>query len=65
MALQRRLWRVNEAFARFNLAACIKAGLEGQGYRVGDPVAPQAPLTAEERRLVMAALAGLDELAAA
>src|SRR6202171_688643 len=25
LVLQRRLWRVNEAFARFNLAACIKA----------------------------------------
>src|SRR5215468_7576326 len=25
MVLQRKLWRVNEAFARFNLAACIKA----------------------------------------
>jgi 4-hydroxy-tetrahydrodipicolinate synthase len=23
VALQRRLWRINEAFARFNLAACI------------------------------------------
>jgi 4-hydroxy-tetrahydrodipicolinate synthase len=52
MALQRRLWRGNEVFARFNLAACIKAGLEIQGYAVGDPVAPQAALTAEERRVV-------------
>src|SRR5215469_4096919 len=26
MALQRRLWHLNEAFARYNLAACIKAG---------------------------------------
>ena len=42
MALQRRLWRINEAFARFNLAACIKAGLDIQGYAVGDPVPPQA-----------------------
>jgi 4-hydroxy-tetrahydrodipicolinate synthase len=57
MALQRKLWKVNEAFARFNLAACIKAGLEGQGYAVGDPIAPQAPLTADERRVVGAALA--------
>jgi 4-hydroxy-tetrahydrodipicolinate synthase len=31
MELQRRLWQINEAFARFNLAACIKAGLEAQG----------------------------------
>jgi 4-hydroxy-tetrahydrodipicolinate synthase len=60
MALQRRLWKVNEAFARFNLAACIKAGLESQGYAVGDPIAPQAPLTADERRVVAAALAEVD-----
>ena len=52
MPLQRKLWRVNEAFARFNLAACIKAGLQIQGYAVGDPVPPQAPLTAEERKIV-------------
>ncbi len=57
MELQRRLWRINEAFARFNLAACIKAGLELQGYEVGDPVPPQPALTAEERRVVAAALA--------
>ena len=44
MALQRRLWRVNEAFARYNLAACIKAGLSIQGYDVGDPVPPQQAL---------------------
>ena len=59
MALQRRLWRINEAFARFNLAACIKAGLDIQGYAVGDPVPPQAPLTAEQRKVVEAALRDL------
>ena len=56
MALQRKLWRINEAFARFNLAACIKAGLEIQGYDVGDPVPPQAALTSEQRRIVEVAL---------
>jgi 4-hydroxy-tetrahydrodipicolinate synthase len=56
MTLQRKLWRINEAFARFNLAACIKAGLAIQGYDVGDPVPPQAPLTAEQRKVVEAAL---------
>src|SRR5262245_32845694 len=55
MALQRKLWRINEAFARFNLAACIKAGLLIQGYDVGDPIPPQAPLTAEQRKAVAAA----------
>ncbi len=59
MALQRRLWTVNEAFARFNLAACIKGGLQGQGYDVGDPVPPQAALTADERRQVDAVLTDL------
>ncbi len=56
MELQRKLWRINEAFARFNLAACIKAGLSIQGYDVGDPVPPQAALTAEQRAVVEAAL---------
>jgi 4-hydroxy-tetrahydrodipicolinate synthase len=56
LALQRKLWRVNEAFARFNLAACIKAGLAMRGYDVGDPVAPQAALTADERKVVEAVL---------
>jgi 4-hydroxy-tetrahydrodipicolinate synthase len=52
MKLQHELWRINEAFARFNLAACIKAGLQIQGYAVGDPVPPQASLTADERKAV-------------
>jgi 4-hydroxy-tetrahydrodipicolinate synthase len=59
MKLQRELWRINEAFARFNLAACIKAGLQIQGYDVGDPVPPQAPLNAEDRKVVEAILAAL------
>ena len=59
MPLQRNLWRVNEAFARFNLAACIKAGLQIQGYDVGDPVPPQAALNPAERKAVAAILAEL------
>jgi 4-hydroxy-tetrahydrodipicolinate synthase len=59
LKLQRRLWRLNEAFARYNLAACIKAGLAIQGYDVGDPVAPQAALTADERKAVEAVLRDL------
>ena len=56
LVLQRRLWRVNEAFARYNLAACIKAGLAIRGYDVGDPVPPQAALTTDERKAVEAVL---------
>jgi 4-hydroxy-tetrahydrodipicolinate synthase len=65
MELQRKLWRINEAFARFNLAACIKAALQHQGYDVGDPVAPQRALDADERRVVAAALDALAEPATA
>ena len=50
----------DEAFARFNLAACIKAGLQIQGYDVGDPVPPQAALTADERKAVEKTLKELD-----
>lgn len=60
LALQRRLWRLNEAFAKYNLAACIKAGLAIQGYAVGDPVAPQAALSSEERKAVEAVLRDID-----
>jgi 4-hydroxy-tetrahydrodipicolinate synthase len=59
MKLQRKLWRVNEAFARYNLAACIKAGLAIQGYDVGDPVPPQAALSPDERKTVAAVLRDL------
>ncbi len=44
MQAQRPLWGVNEMFARHNLAACVKAGLALQGFDVGAPVPPQAPL---------------------
>src|SRR5664280_2151058 len=62
MTLQRELWRINEAFARFNLAACIKAGLRIQGYAVGDPVPPQAALSLEERKVVEGILADVAKL---
>ena len=65
MALQRRLWQINEIFARFNLAACIKTALAIKGYDVGDPVPPQAALGAKEREMIAAALADVERLVAA
>jgi 4-hydroxy-tetrahydrodipicolinate synthase len=59
MKLQRDLWRINEAFARFNLAACIKAGLQMQGYAVGDPVPPQTALGPADRAAVESILADI------
>lgn len=44
MELQRPLWRINEIFARYSIAACIKSALNLQGFDVGDPIAPQQPL---------------------
>ena len=56
MALQRELWRVNEAFARFNLAACIKAGPADPGLRRRrSGAAAGRRLSAEERKAVGAA----------
>ena len=62
MALQRPLWRLNQAFARYNLAACIKGGLELQGYAVGTPLPPQAPLPREGIEEVRQALAAIGAL---
>ena len=56
MKLQRKMWSLNEVFAKYNLAAAIKGGLELQGYAVGPPLPPQAPLPpsgVEEIRAVL------------
>lgn len=63
MDLQRPLWGLNQAFARHNLAACIKGGLELQGYDVGMPLPPQAPLSAAGVDEVRAALQAVGALA--
>ncbi len=62
MTLQRSLWALNQAFAKHNLAACIKGALTLQGYAVGDPLPPQAPLSAAGISEVRAALASVDAL---
>ena len=62
MALQRKLWALNQAFAKYSLAACINGGLVMQGYAVGDPVPPQAPLSAEGQADVRSALEAIGGL---
>ena len=62
MALQRALWAVNQAFARYALAPCIKAALEMQGFAVGEPIAPQVPLSAEARADVRSILESIGAL---
>ena len=43
MGLQRKLWAVNEAFAKYALAACIKGALELQGFAGRRPAAAASP----------------------
>lgn len=62
MALQRELWAINQVFAQYNLAACIKGGLQLQGYDVGEPIAPQAPLSDAGRAAVRQVLERLGAL---
>jgi 4-hydroxy-tetrahydrodipicolinate synthase len=62
MERQRPLWALNQAFAKHNLAACIKGGLKLQGYAVGDPLPPQAPLSPEGVEDVRRALASIGAL---
>jgi 4-hydroxy-tetrahydrodipicolinate synthase len=62
MQLQRQLWSINQVFAKYNLAACIKGGLELQGYAVGAPLPPQpalSPESIEEVRLALTELGAL------
>lgn len=62
MPLQRKLWRINEVFARYKLAACVKGGLQMQGYDVGAPIAPQAPLSEAGKQAVRDILEEFDAL---
>ncbi len=54
MTPQARVWRINETFATYNLAASIKAALEEQGYPVGPTGLPQRPLNDDERGAIAA-----------
>ncbi len=62
MQRQRSLWKLNRVFTRYNLAACIKGGLELQGYAVGPPLPPQAPLPPEGIAEVQASLEAIGAL---
>ena len=60
MALQRGLWRLNQVFAKYALAACIKSGLLSQGYSVGNPLPPQKPLDSKAHAEVAAIVAAFE-----
>jgi 4-hydroxy-tetrahydrodipicolinate synthase len=52
LKLQKTLWSLNVAFQNYSLAACVKAGLEMQGFSVGSPLPPQKQLDEEGKRVV-------------
>jgi 4-hydroxy-tetrahydrodipicolinate synthase len=60
--LQKKQWPLNVAFQRFSLSACVKAGLEMQGFPVGPPLPPQKQLDAEGRRTVEGILRSIGAL---
>ncbi len=60
--LQKKQWPLNVAFQRFSLSACIKAGLEMQGFPVGPPLPPQKQLDAEGRSVVEGILRSIGAL---
>ncbi|MFJ5361323.1 dihydrodipicolinate synthase family protein [Pectobacterium sp. CHL-2024] len=62
MELQRPLWRINEIFARYSIAGCIKAALQLQGFAVGDPLPPQQSLDEKARKEIADVLASVDSL---
>ena len=61
LALQRRMWAVNAAFAKYDLAACIKGVLNAQGYDFGNPVPPLEALPADTAMRLSELAASLEE----
>jgi len=62
LELQKKLWPLNVAFQRYSLAACVKAGLEMQGFPVGPPLPPQQQLNEEGKSLVSQILRNIGAL---
>jgi len=59
--LQKKLCLINDLFQKYNLAACIKAGLQIQGFPVGDPIPPQKPLSFSEKKEISNALKNIPQ----
>jgi 4-hydroxy-tetrahydrodipicolinate synthase len=62
LELQKRLWPLNVAFQSYSLAACVKTGLEMQGFSVGPPLPPQKQLNEDGKRVVYQILTGIGAL---
>ena len=62
LELQKKLWPLNVAFQRYSLAACVKAGLEMQGFSEGSTLPPQQQLDEEGKRVVSQILTNIGVL---
>ncbi|WP_313604163.1 dihydrodipicolinate synthase family protein [Rhizobium sp.] len=62
MELQRPLWKLNEVFAKYSIAACIKTALDLQGFAVGAPMHPQMPLNETAREEIAGVLRDIGAL---
>ncbi len=62
LALQKKLWPLNMAFQQYSLSACVKAGLEMQGFAVGNPIPPQSQLDENGRKAVRRILEDIEAL---
>ena len=62
LEMQKKLWPLNMAFQKYSLAACVKSGLEMQGFAVGPPLSPQRQLDAEGLNVVRSILEQMNAL---
>jgi len=62
LELQKKLWPLNIAFHQYSLAACVKAGLEMQGFSVGSPLPPQSQLDKQGQKVVHQILSNIGVL---
>lgn len=60
IALQKKLWDINLLFQKYSLAATIKAGLEIQGFDVGNPIPPLKPLDSFQKEELKKVLFSLE-----
>ena len=62
LTYQGKLWDINRVFQKYNLASCIKACLEIQGFEVGDPILPVKPVNDQGKEELKKVLAELEKI---
>lgn len=60
LSVQKQIWEANRVFQKYNLAACVKAGLNMKGFDVGLPIHPNAPVSEEAKLEIWGSISTLD-----